>query len=118
MSLLNYAPSCQRALPIIDTRLPAYALRTLPIINMRLTLLRVYAPLSSSIGALRVFVLSCLVLLQLEGKVCFVCVLQLTIHPLSLSSLLYKARLFYIKLFCMLFFSFVLCHCLYHYLCN
>ena len=53
---------------------------------MRLTCLRVYAPLPSSIGALRAFFLSCVVLLELRDKVCFVCVLQLAIHPL-LSSL-------------------------------
>ena len=48
----------------------------------RRTCLHVYAPLTSSIDAFRAFVLSCLVLLELKGKVCFVCVLQLAIHPL------------------------------------
>ena len=64
----------------------------------RLTCLRVYAPLPSSIGALRAFVLSCVVLLELKDKVCFVCVLQLAIHPLLSSLLVYL-----IKLFCVLF---------------
>ena len=62
-------------------------LRTLPIINTRLR-------------ALRAFVLSCIVLLQLKGKVSFVCSLQLTIH-------LFFLLLYHIKLFAC-FFSFFL----------
>ena len=79
---------------------------TLPIINTRFTRLRAYTFLPSSIGslrALRAFVLCCVVLLQFEMKVCFVCALQLNIHPrLSLLSfsLPYKAVLY-------AFFSFV-----------
>ena len=62
-SLLNCAPwtpSRLRVLPIIDTHL-----RALPIINTSLT------SLGSSIDALRAFVLSCFMLLQLKGKVRF-----------------------------------------------
>ena len=52
--------------------------------------LHVCTPLPSSTGTLRAFVLSCVLLLQLKGKVHFVwALLQLTIHPLSLSSLFY-----------------------------
>ena len=72
-SLLNCAPwtpSRLRVLPIIDTHL-----RALPIINTSLT------SLGSSIDALRAFVLSCFMLLQLKGKVRFMSSLQLTIHP-------------------------------------
>ena len=42
-----------------------HALCALPIINTRLC---TYEPLPSSIGALRAFILSCVVLLQLKGK--------------------------------------------------
>ena len=84
-----------RGLPIMDTHL--IRLRALPIINTRPTRLRVYVPLTSSIGALRAFVLCCFVLLQLKVKVCFVCTLQLTIHPpFSLLSLFFHIKLFYI----------------------
>ena len=37
--------------------------------------LRTYAPLPSPIGALHAFAFSCVVLLQLKGKLCFVCAL-------------------------------------------
>ena len=86
MSLLNcalYAPSRLCALPIISTRL---------------TRLRAYAPYQLLIRALRAFVLSCIVLLQLKGKVSFVCSLQLIIH-------LFFLLLYHIKLFAC-FFSF------------
>ena len=59
-------------------------LRVLPIIN---TGLRARAPLLSSITALHVFDLACFVLLLLKGRICFVCALQITIHPPSVSLL-------------------------------
>ena len=71
MSLLNCtpcAPSQLRAISIIDTCL---------------TRLHVHALLPSSIGALRPFVLTCVVLLLLKGMICFVCALKLTIHTLA-----------------------------------
>ena len=89
---------------------------TLPIINMRFTRLRAYAFLPSSIDALHAlcaFVLCCVVLLQFEIKVCFVCALQLNIRPcLSLLSfsLPYKAVLY------TFFLSFILSRWLQHYL--
>ena len=108
VSLLNCAPCAPSRLTIIDSRL-----RALPTINTCLTRLHAYAPYPSVIRASRVCIftrhyrhqqapyalLSCVVLLQLKGKVCFECALQLTIHP-RLSSLL----VYHIKVFCMLFF--------------
>ena len=67
----------------------------LPIINTRLTRLRVYATVPSSIGTLHVFVLCCVVLSQLKGKVHF----SSFVSP---SCLLF----YHIKLLYMLFFSF------------
>ena len=51
------------------------------------SLIRAYAILPSSIGALPAFVL-----LQLRGKVCFVCALQLIIHPRPLFFLFFILR--------------------------
>ena len=112
LNCASCAPSRIRALSIIDTCLTC--LRTLPIINTRFMRLRIYAPLPSSIGALRAFILCCVVLLQLKGKVQFAFALQLAIHPLSLSSLLFD----HIKLFYMLFFFFILSYWLHYYLYN
>ena len=75
-----------RALPIYRTRLTR--LCALPIINTCLTCL---TPLRA-LRALSAFVLSCVVLLQLKGKLNFVCSLQLTIHLFSL--LFYHIKLF------------------------
>ena len=96
-SLINCTLSRLRALPITDTRLTR--LRALPNNNMHLMRLYAHAPLPLSIGALRPFVLTCVALLLLKGRICFACALQLTIQPPSLSSLLF----YHIKLFCMLF---------------
>ena len=93
-------------------------LRASPIIKTRLTLLRAYTPLPSSISALAP--LSCLVLCCYNWKrryLCFVCVLQSTIHPrLSLSFLSFvlphKAVLH------AFFDSFILSHWLHCYLYN
>ena len=74
-NLLNCTPSHPRALLIINTSLTH--LRALPIVDL---CLRVYTPWPLSIGALRAFVLPWVVLLQLKGKICFLCSLQLTIH--------------------------------------
>ena len=78
MSLLNCAPcapSRLRALPIINTRLRANEPARLRCLH-----------------ALRAFALSCVVLLQWKGKVCFVYSLQLTIHHSFL--LFYHVKLF------------------------
>ena len=87
-------PSLARACP--PARLPAYA------------------PLLSSISVLRAFVLFCVVLLQLKGKVAMFCVCAPINQspPVSLSSLIlrYKAVLH------ALFHSFFLSHCLHCYL--
>ena len=109
-------PSHLRVLTIIDTRL--MCLRASPIIKTRLMLLRAYTPLPSSTSALAP--LSCLVLCCYNWKrryLCFVCVLQSTIHPrLSLSFLSfilpYKAVLH------AFFESFILSHWLHCYLYN
>ena len=85
MSLLNCAPcvpSRLRALPIIDTRLTHLRVYAPYQSLMRL---RAYAPLPSSIGALGAFVLSCAVVLQLKIKVRAVCELHFTIHPSSVT---------------------------------
>ena len=74
-----------------------------------LSLTRAYAPLLSSGGALCAFVLYWVVLLQLKGKVRFVCALQLTILPSILS------HVFFYKLF---LFFFILSHWLHHHLYN
>ena len=80
----------------------------LPIINTRLTRLRVFATVPSSIGTLHVFVLCCVVLFQLKGKVHF----SSFVSP---SCLLF----YHIKLLYMLFFlSFILGHWLHYFLYN
>ena len=99
LSLLSYEP----CMPL--------RLRALPIINTCFTHLRAHAPLLLSIGALRAVVLTCVELLLLKCRICFVCALQLTIHlqltinhsPPSLSSLL----LYHINYFSC-FFSYLL----------
>ena len=103
-----------RALPINDTLLTSlctYAPYVL--LNTCLRAYGPYTPQPSSKGALSAFVLSCDVLLQLKGKLCFVCSLQLTSHHPSLSFLLF----YHIKLFAF-FLSFILNHWLHHYLYN
>lgn len=57
------------------------ALHTLSIAKIHLTCLYVYTPLPSSKIALPAFFLSFVVLLQLKGKLCFLCAFQLTTHP-------------------------------------
>ena len=79
--------------------------------------LRIYAPLTSSISALRLFFLCCVVIFQLKGKVPMFCVCFSINHssPVSLSSLLF----YHIKLLYMFFFLlFTLSHWLHHYLHN
>ena len=70
--------------------------------------LRVCAPYPSLICVSRACAFTCIcphqnvVLLQLKSKVCFMCAFQLTIHHISVSSVLF----YHIKLFCMFFYFF------------
>ena len=68
---------------------PAHLRRALPIISTRIKRLRTYTSLRSTVSALRAIILSCVVLLQLKGKVGFVCALQSTIHHSPVSALFY-----------------------------
>ena len=79
------------------------------------TRLQAYVPLPSSIGALSTLDLSCVVMLQLKRNICFVCALQLTIHPRH-SPLFYFTIQSYFA--CFLFLSFVWSHWIHHYLYN
>ena len=91
---------------------------------MGLTRLHAYAPLSSPVGLLHAFVLSCVVIVLLKGKVCFVCALQLTIHILYVSSILfyhtYKAILhaFFFLLFLAIGYTIIYTILLLQHLCN
>ena len=122
LNLLNCAPTRPRAyLPYpsfirtLRTCAP-WHLSALPIINMRLTSLCAYAPLPSSISASLAFVLSCLVLLQVESKVPMFWVCAPINHSPSVTLvsfiLTYKAVLH------AFFHSFILSHCLHCYLYN